>query len=316
MKRFNPWTSPVKANDFMRRNNWTNKEIEDWNYARKSDFFDYKEQSKKYMLRTVAPRHSLIIDFFFPGKFIYLLAINMNTRKAFAIPSTQIREIREGTFTVRNTNNRTVKTSVDLLNELRNQTPIKHLMCDQEKAFLSKVFKDECKKHDIELLPYIKNNVKGIVETAEESRGNHTTLSLIDRLARTLRRMNYNLGNSTDINPKVMELLLEEYNNSPHQTLSAIVGKPVTPNMVDSSELLEDFIVESLLRENFKTKSQRDFNVVGKEVRCLNESSKFDKIKTKLLPGVWKVVGTDGGMFVCKQGENTIKLPRWMLKQI
>lgn len=316
MKRFNPWTSPAKANDFMRRNKWTNKEIEDWKLKKKSDFFDYKEQSKKYMLRTVAPRHSLIIDFFFPGQFIYLLAINMNTRKAFAIPSTQTREIREDRFAVHEKNNRTAKASVILLNKLLDQTQIKHLMCDQEKAFLSKIFKNECKKHGIELLPYIKNNVKGIVETKEESRGNHTTLSLIDRLARTLRRMNYNLGNSTDINPNVMKQLLEEYNNSPHQTLSAIVGKPVTPNMVDSSKILEDFIVESRLRENFKTKSQHDFNVVGKEVRCLNESSKFDKIKTKLLPGVWQVVGTDGGMFVCKQGENTIKLPRWMLKQI
>ena len=311
-----PWTSPIKANDFMKRNKWTNNEIEDWNYNKKSDYFDYRKQSKNYMLRTVAPRHSLIIDFFFPGKFVYLLAININTRKAFAIPSSEIKEINEGRFSISVKNNKTATTSIKLLNELLKQTTIKHIMCDQEAAFLSKMFKDECRKHHIELVHYIKNDVKDVVHTTEASRGIHTTLSLIDRLSRTIRRMNYNIGNDANINPNVMEILIQEYNNSPHKTLSDIVGRPITPNMVDNDERLEDYIVWTRMRENMKTKLQDDFDIVGQNVRCLNESSKFDKVKMKLLPGIWQVVGTDRGLFICRQNDYVIKLPRWMLKVV
>lgn len=228
--KLSPWTTPNKASDFMKRNEWSVNEIEDWNYNRKSDFFDYKKQSKQYMLRTVAPRYSFIIDYFFPGKFVYLLAININTRKAYAIPSPEIKEINTGRFSISDKNHKTATTSIKLLNELFKQTKtkIKHIMCDQEAAFLSKMFKDECKKKRIELIHYIKNNVKGIVETTEASRGNHTTLSIIDRLCRTLRRMNYNLGYDKDINPNTMKQLINEYNNSPHKTLSDIVGRPTT----------------------------------------------------------------------------------------
>ncbi len=311
-----PWTSPIKANDYMRRNKWTDNEIEDWKWNKKSDYFDYKKQSKDYMLKTVAPRHSLIIDYFFPGKFVYLLAININTRKAFAIPSTEIKEINENRFAISEKNNKTATTAIKLLNELLLQTKIKHILCDQEAAFMSQMFKNECRKHGIELLQYIKNDVKGVIQTTDASRGNHSTLSIIDRLSRTIRRMNFNIGNDANISPNTMEILIQEYNNSPHKTLSDIVGRPITPNMVDDNERLEDYIVWTRMRDNIKTKFKDDFDIVGRNVRCLNESSKFDKVKTKLLPGIWQVVGTDSGLFICMQGDNKIKLPRWMIKLI
>ena len=300
----------------MKRNKWTDNEIEDWRYNKKSDFFDYKKQSKDYMLKTVAPRHSLIIDYFFPGKFVYLLAININTRKAFAIPSPEIKTINENRFAISEKNNKTATTAIKLLNELLKQTKIKHILCDQEAAFLSQMFKNECKKNGIELKQYIKNDVKGVVQTTEASRGNHCSLSIIDRLSRTLRRMNYNVGNDSNISPNTMEILIYEYNNSPHKTLSDIVGRPITPNMVDDNERLEDYIVWTRMRDNMKTKFKDDFDIVGRNVRCLNESSKFDKVKTKLLPSMWQVVGTDGGLFICRQGDYSIKLPRWMLKLV
>ena len=128
--------------------------------------------------------------------------------------------------------------------------------------------------------------------------------------------MNYNVGNDNNINPNTMEILIQEYNNSPHKTLSDIVGKPITPNMVDNDERLEDYIVWTRMRDNMETKFKDDFDIVGRNVRCLNESSKFDKVKTKLLPGMWQVAGTDGGLFICRQGDYSIKLPRWMIKLV
>ena len=315
--RMNPWTSPRKANEHIERNKWKYNEIDTWKQQQRTDYFNQKEQTKKYMLKTVAPRHSFIIDYFFPGKFIYLLAININTRKAYAIPSDTIKEVNDTRFTIDEKGNKTATQAIKLLNKLIMEAKIiKHILCDQEGAFTSVMFKNECKKRKIELKHYIKNHIDGIVETTDKARGIHNSLSLIDRLSRTLRKMNYNIGNSSSINPHTMEYLINEYNNSPHATLSKIVGEPITPNIVNESPELEDFIVAQLMKENVKIKLKADFDIVGKWCRCVNESSKFDKIKNKLLPGIWKVVGTENGLFVCQQNDHFIRLPRVMIKVI
>ena len=44
--------------------------------------FPLKENKKRYLLHTIAPRHSYIIDLMFENKqYCYLVAININTRK-------------------------------------------------------------------------------------------------------------------------------------------------------------------------------------------------------------------------------------------
>ena len=319
----NPWTSPRKVSEHFERNNWNDNEIDTWRQQQRTDYFNQKEQTKKYMLKTVAPRHSFIIDYFFPGKFIYLLAININTRKAYAIPSETIKEVNSGRYTINETGNKTATQAVKLLNKLIKEAKnVKHILCDQESAFISDTFKNECEKRNIELKHYIKNHMDGVIETKESSRGIHNALSLIDRLSRTIRKMNYNIGNNANIDPPTMEYLLNEYNNSPHATLSKIIGSPITPNIVNEIPQLEDFIVEQLMKENLKIKLRDDYNIVGEWCRCVNESSKFDKIKNKLLPGIWKVVGTEDGLFICRQyngnvpTDNYVKLPRVMIRVI
>ena len=320
-----PWTSSRKATEYMTRNKWKQEERQHWNAQQLADSFNYKQQSKAYMLKTVAPRYSFIIDYFFPGKFIYLLAININTRKAYAIPTSTIKEINKNRFVINEKGNKTATQSVELLKTLiKKAKNVKHILCDQENAFMSVMFKKECRSRKIELKYYIKNDVKGVVETKESSRGVHSALALIDRLCRTIRRMNYNIGNGPDIDPKTMEYLINEYNNSPHTTLSSIVGKPITPNIVNDNPKIEDFIVETIAKENIMVKLRDDYNIVGRWCRCLNESGKFDKVKHKLLPGIWKVVGTENGLFKCQKykfvnhkalpEEFIIKLPRYMIK--
>ena len=319
--RSNPWSSPYKTAEHFERNGWQENEIDNWKQQQLTDYFNQKEQSKKYMLKVVAPRHSFIIDYFFPGDFIYLLAININTRKAYAIPPDTTKEVNKERYIRDEKGNKTAEQAVKLLNKLIKEAKnVKHILCDQEGAFMSTKFKDACKKRKIELKHYIKNHVEGIIETTDKARGIHNTLSLIDRLSRTLRKMNYNIGNNANINPKIMEYLINEYNNSPHATLSKIIGSPITPNIVNEIPQLEDFIVEQLMKENIKIKLRDDYNIVGKWCRCVNESSKFDKIKNKLLPGIWKVVGSEDGLFKCRQfidgkaTNNYIKLPRMLIK--
>ena len=309
----NPWRTKTKANFFMKKNGWDEQERNNWTEEILRDSFNEKQQKKKYMLHTIAPRHSFIIDYFFPGKFIYLLCVNVNTRKAFAIPASNIKEISEDRWIVPLKGNKTEETAVEQLKKLMKMTIVKHIMCDLEKAFISNSFKEFCSKNRIELNHYHKNQLKGF-ETKDTSRGNHGTLSILDRLCRTLRTMNNNLGNDENIPPNVMEYLLEEYNNSPHSTLSKVLKRLVSPNEVDENPKIEDFICGKLMKENMITKLKDDWNVKGWTVRCFNEAGKFDKVKRKLLPGTWKVKGNEHGLFVCKQGENTIKVPRWFIK--
>jgi hypothetical protein len=40
----------------------------------------------------------------------------------------------------------------------------------------------------------------------------------------------------------------------------------------------------------------------------------MDKVKPKLLPGKWEVIGSDNGLLKLKQGENELKVNRWMVK--
>ena len=130
------------------------------------------------------------------------------------------------------------------------------------------------------------------------------------------------IGNDANINPSIMEYLLNEYNNSSHATLTKIIGSPITPNIVNEIPQLEDFIVEQLMKENLKVKLRDDYNIVGRWCRCVNESSKFDKIKNKLLPGLWKVEDSKDGLFVCRQYKNNvatdnfIRLPRMLIKLV
>ena len=40
----------------------------------------------------------------------------------------------------------------------------------------------------------------------------------------------------------------------------------------------------------------------------------MDKVKPKLLPGKWEVIGSDNGLLKLKQGKNELKVNRWMVK--
>ena len=82
-----PWKSKHKVNNFAKRNNWSDYEKELARGQHLSDYFNMKN-NLRYQLKAVAPRYTLIIDLFFPGRFVYLLAINVNTRKAFGLSPT------------------------------------------------------------------------------------------------------------------------------------------------------------------------------------------------------------------------------------
>ena len=111
----------------------------------------------------------------------------------------------------------------------------------------------------------------------------------------------------------MMKYLIDEYNNSPHSTLTKYLKKPTCPNEVDSNVMLEQEFVKELMVENMFVKARPQYQV-RKYVRVYNNAHDMDKVKPKLLPGKWEVIGSDNGLLKLKQGKNELKVNRWMVK--
>ena len=316
-KYFNnsPWKSVNKLNDYAKRRHWDDLRTETVRFEHLGiDSFDMKKQ-RKLMRHFYGPRGSLVIDYLESGKFKYLLAINMNTRKAyFAIPDEIYRYGHNWKIKIKDVKwEPSAKSAINSIKYLQQQTLVKHLFMDQQAAFLSDEFKKYCADNDIQTNYVVKNNVRDIIETQENSRSIHNTTSMVDRLIRTLRLMNYNLGNTKVITPPLLNYLIDEYNRSPHSTLSKIFKKPTCPNDVDGNIYAETEIAKYFARENFLLTCNNE-RIIGSTCRVMNQAHYMDKVKPKLLPGTFKIVGKKRELFKLKQNNNTIMVPRWMIK--
>ena len=303
-----PWKSVAKLTDktsAARRRIIKSEELK--------DSFNVKAQ-RKLMKHYVAPRFTFVIDYFFAGRYRYLLAINVNTRKAFfAIP----REIYRIGHNWRIKGNKgewnvSAPSTVESILHIMENTEVRSLIMDNESAFKSDMFRQFLQRHNIAFTYVPKYNVGGIIETQTTNRSTHTT-SLIDRLCRTLRQMNNNLSNRNEINPPLMNYLIDEYNNSVHRTLSKILGRAVSPNDVDGNVEMETELVKRIRLENFRMEGSLLYPI-DKTVRVYNDADSMDKIKPKLLPGTWEFVERINGLYKLKQGKNTIVVPRWMIR--
>lgn len=308
-----PWKTRSKVEYYGKRYGFTPEMIDKNVYRDGSDTFDMKKQ-RNLMTHYVAPRHTLVVDYFHAGKFQYLLAINVNTRKAFYTVPREIQNALTHHYVPDNFQP-SDDSIIDSLQKIMLQTPVRKIMGDNQ--FNHVKIRKFCKQNNILTQYVIKNDViqeEDNFETHDKRRSNHSTTSLVDRLIRTIRLMNYNLGYPTEITPIVMERLIQEYNNSPHGTLSTILKKPTTPNEVDENVDLENKIVRRLMAENFCVRTENNYKFLPEYVRVYNEASKFDKVKNKLLPGLWKVVGFKNGLVELSQNDKTIFVSRWMIQ--
>ena len=308
-----PWKSKLKNKSYAERTGMTVEDVEKYSWREGSNRFDMKKQ-KKFMKHHIARRFTYVMDYFYAGRFAYMLAINVNTRKAFYVVPKEFRN-KSKHIGVPKEFQATAKSAIDSLTKLLQQTPVKHLIMDNEAAWTSNSFKQTLEKLGITYKFVEKYTVKGTVQTTDQRRLNHSATSLVDRLIRTIRLMNFHLGNDTEIQPSVMDFLINEYNNSPHSTLSKILRKQVSPNDVHENKSLEDEVVKELYIQNLQTELQKDFKLEpGTYVRVYNEASKFDKVKPKFLSGYWQVVQSNGALVKLKQNDSEITVNRWMIQ--
>ena len=317
-KRFSeasPWKSARKVNQYIERHQLPEAVKEVARDMNPTDSFNWKQQ-RKIMKHYVGPRHTFNIDYFFAGRYRYLLAININTRKAFfAIPDEIYRTGHNWTIAAKQGDwNVSAPSAIHSIEHIMKQTPVKHILMDNESAFASSEFRAFLNSQEIEYNYVHKYNVGDVIETQEASRSTHTT-SIIDRLCRTIRQMNHNLGNRNEINPPMMNYLIDEYNNSVHTTLSRILKRDVTPNEIDKDEALETELVKRVRVQNFAIENSDEY-AVNDTVRVYNDANHMDKVKPKLLPGQWNLVGRKNGLFKLRQDDTEIMVPRWMLKNV
>ena len=284
--------------------------------------YNVKKNKKEYSLRTYSNvRHSLIGDIFFDEDISYLLLININTRYAYAYQLGDIvigkisnKDEYQNTYFIRyaTRGQKTTESLIKAFKQHLDQHKVNILRFDGEKAINSKEFQDYLEQNHIMFIPAIPKS--------------HTSLSLIDRLCRTIRDIAFNLNIEHISHQDIMNLILYYYNNSRHETLTKTLFKAypelkltyrngITPAIMDANPELERLFAMECAKHNYYVQSKQDYNVnVGDEVQIVNENNPFEKKRTILNKNPYSVTKRVGNIYELKHGDSTVCRPRYLFK--
>ena len=302
-------------------------------------YFNIRKQIKKYQFKTYSriPGGFIGDIFFNKSKFACLLLININTRKAYAYALNNV-EIkpkarvpkeakpkarvpkeakpiggqndygsREYTITYSTTNKKTTSNLINVFKQFLNDIDhkITSLRFDNESAVKSKQFQTMLRNNGIKFIPVVE--------------GSHTSLSLIDRLCRTIRDISYNMGikilTQNDINK-----ILNVYNNMYHSSLSKMVNKKITPNEVNDNPELEQQIINYCIDYNKQLKVLHpEIELeVGQICKVYQPFDKFKKRRRLLKKDYYKIINKTGNIYTVQNVRNNKKIdvPRYFIYDI
>jgi hypothetical protein len=268
------------------------------------------QKTQQYMLKSLALPKTFQLDYVFFGNFYYLLAINVNTRKAYVANGSKMM-IKDNKILNTDKVKSNVYETVNELKQIMQQTTIKALIMDKEPSFISHVFQKFLSDNNI-AFKYEENYKINDTQTYKS----HTTLAVLNRFCRTLRTMLHNLGyNQEDCNPNIMQQLIKDYNSSPHTTLSNYFGKPISPDHVN--KYLEEYMVVDNIHYNQDILNSQGYNdmVPGVKIKVYNPERKFNKLAQKTLAGDWFVDSKNNNKFNVKNKETNalITVPRFYM---
>lgn len=167
---------------------------------------------------------------------------------------------------------------------------VKMIIGDSEKAFWTKDMMSLYKSKDI------------ATRILNCKRDGHNGLAILNRIVRTIRDMNYHMGNKTNVTLKQIQRLAEVYNHTYHKSLSDILGggEKVSPNDVHYNEMLESKIIRNIRCENYLRSEQKGFILdVGTKVfvRVTGDGELFNKRRSPYLDGYWEITNRFGNMY-------------------
>ena len=240
----------LKANG----NDIKKKDIETFlNKQEEAQIFKEVKKSKKKLghITASSPNFTWQLDIYYLMKyykqnhgFKYILAcVDVFTRKAYCIP-------------MKNKDNDDVKLSLKLLFKEAGVYPFV-ITSDSDSTFLSKECQEIFEKHNI------------IHDTVPI--GDHASLGIVDRFARTLKTILHKrfIKKDTTNWVDVLPTIINQYNNTPHTAIDDI-----TPNEADKPENIYKIIEINMEKRNEKTTFNNPFNV-GDHVRI--ELNGFNK---------------------------------------
>lgn len=298
--------------------------------------FPLKMNTKLYQLHRTAPRFSYIIDLMIEDRgfiksskekatFVYLLAMNINTRFLFVELLNKVINLQTNSYSKVD-----VKSSSSFLRGLNKMYEkgirINHLVGDSEKCFWSyesQKFYDEIGVFDYWPVERQKKAQYPLFMKTKQSLNNksepsHNALGIVDRAIRTLRDMAFHMEIDV-ITPNIMESLVFQYNNAPHSTLTKYAGFPVTPFEAQCDIELEDLIVKNIARENYLIRERVGFYIpTGTRVKIYNEKDNMKKRRSVIQPGAFEIVAFSDGLYIVKNiiSEELQSVPRWKLSPI
>ncbi len=283
-----------------------------------NSYFPLKQNVKKYALHKVASRNTYLIDLMFEQKFVYLVAININTRYLFVELMNKVINPNKNAYGNKNTKT-TAKYIRCLENMMINGMSVNYLSGDSEKCFTSNDAQNFYFANNITFIPVERlNKTQNAFRVNQHTSPNHNSLGIIDRVIRTIRDMAYHMEVNV-ITPQIMHDIVLQYNSAPHQTLSYYAGFDVSPKMVNDDAELENYIVRKICQENYNIKSQYGFDLAkGTKVKIYNEKDPMIKRRSLIQPGDFEVDAFTNGMYRIKNTNNNkiIMLPRTKIAPI
>ena len=264
--------------------------------------FNIKQNQKKFSLKTYSNIfHSFIGDIFFESnKAAFLLLININTRKVYAYQLGKIdckdeidlvNGVEKIVYQYAIGGKKTTTELIKAFNKHLLNEKINILKFDGESAIKSLEFQQFLKDHNIKFIKTIPNS--------------HTSLSIIDRLCKTIREIAFNLRCEPILTQNQMNTILNYYNNMRHEGLTKILRKKVCPNDLSNNPDLENQYVIECEKYNLAIMNQKDFKLNnGDEVKIVNVGGKLNKKRSILSKDHYKVVGYNGNIVKLKNMKN------------
>ena len=250
----------------------------------------------------MAPRYSYMIDLMFENrKYCYLIAININTRKLW-VENTNIKTSDD------DFERAAIKCTENIIDAfyrmMERGMKVKYVKGDNDKSFNSVMAKRFFKENEIQFFgaslqktKYPNFMKKLNMVKAIKPEPLHSSLSLVDRVIRTIRDLAYNMQIG-EITPKIMKRIEWIYNNAPHKILSKYAGIQVTPDEVDNDEELESFINRRIRQDNYNIVNSYGFNIPeGSKVSVYNERNDKAKRRSEIQPGNYTILKRNGNLY-------------------
>ena len=260
-----PWRTPSKFIPLAKRYGFKN-ETAIKEFLKKKAFHDQKIKKPNFLPIFSINKNEYQFDTVFINKLIYLMLINVNTRKAYAYAM----------------NNKNSKSVIDALDKFFSDVKsVKSLVSDEDAAYLSN-----------DVLNYLKSkNVD--YRTTEDN--NHNVLGVINRFVRTIRDLSFREKNIT--NEKIQKLI-KIYNNTPHKGLNN-----KSPNEITESD--ENEYIKQKIDETKEIKDKINFKI-GDRVRIVNDKNKLTKNRTNLSIESYLIDDISGNQYVIKALDGSV----------